>query len=64
MSEAIAVPKNGKQPSYIDYQGKHKGLLGWGEKPLHYSRGGNRAPSEGHTRFLKATESYKAVSPR
>jgi len=29
MSEAIAVPKNGKQPSYLDYQGKHKGLLCW-----------------------------------
>ncbi len=29
MSEAITVPKNGKHPSYLDYQGKHKGLLGW-----------------------------------
>ncbi len=29
MSEAIAVPKNGKHPSYLDYQGKHKGFLGW-----------------------------------
>jgi len=29
MSETIAVPKNGKEPSYLDYQGKHKGLLGW-----------------------------------
>lgn len=29
MSEAITVPANGKQPSYIDYQGKHKGILGW-----------------------------------
>lgn len=29
MSEAITVPTNGKHPSYLDYQGKHKGLLGW-----------------------------------
>lgn len=29
MSEAIAVPKNGKHPSYIEHEGKHKGLLGW-----------------------------------
>ena len=29
MSETIAVPENGKHPSYLDYQGKHKGLLGW-----------------------------------
>jgi len=29
MSEAITVPNNGKQPSYIDYQGKHKGIFGW-----------------------------------
>ena len=29
MSEAITVPANGKHPSYLDYQGKHKGLLGW-----------------------------------
>jgi len=29
MSEAITVPQNGKQPSYLEYQGKHKGLLGW-----------------------------------
>ena len=29
MSEAAAVPKNGKHPSYIEHQGKHKGLLGW-----------------------------------
>ncbi len=29
MSEAIIVPGNGKHPSYLDYQGKHKGLLGW-----------------------------------
>ena len=25
----LAVPENGKHPSYLDYQGKHKGLLGW-----------------------------------
>lgn len=29
MSESITVPANGKHPSYLDYQGKHKGLLGW-----------------------------------
>jgi len=29
MSEAVTVPKNGKHPSYLEYQGKHKGLLGW-----------------------------------
>ncbi|MBE0550910.1 MAG: cytochrome c oxidase subunit I [Ignavibacterium sp.] len=29
MSEAISVPNNGKHPSYLDYQGKHKGFLGW-----------------------------------
>ncbi|MEO8233426.1 MAG: cbb3-type cytochrome c oxidase subunit I, partial [Ignavibacteriota bacterium] len=29
MSEAITVPTNGKHPSYLEYQGKHKGLLGW-----------------------------------
>ena len=29
MSEAITIPTNGKHPSYLDYQGKHKGLLGW-----------------------------------
>lgn len=29
MSESITVPTNGKHPSYLDYQGKHKGLLGW-----------------------------------
>ncbi|MFZ2323238.1 MAG: cbb3-type cytochrome c oxidase subunit I [Ignavibacteriaceae bacterium] len=29
MSEMITVPTNGKHPSYLEYQGKHKGLLGW-----------------------------------
>lgn len=29
MNEAITVPTNGKHPSYIEYQGKHKGILGW-----------------------------------
>jgi len=29
MSEAISVPNNGRHPSYLDYQGKHKGILGW-----------------------------------
>ena len=29
MSEVITVPADGKQPSYLEYQGKHKGLLGW-----------------------------------
>lgn len=29
MSESITVPTNGKHPSYLDYQGKHKGILGW-----------------------------------
>lgn len=29
MSEAITDPTNRKHPSYLDYQGKHKGLLGW-----------------------------------
>jgi cytochrome c oxidase subunit 1 len=29
MNETITVPKNGKHPSFLDYQGKHKGLLGW-----------------------------------
>ena len=29
MSDAISVPSNGKHPSYLEYQGKHKGLLGW-----------------------------------
>lgn len=29
MSETITVPTNGKHPSYLDYQGKHKGILGW-----------------------------------
>ncbi len=29
MSEPITVPTNGKHPSYLDYQGKHKGILGW-----------------------------------
>lgn len=29
MSETIAVPSNGKHFSYLEYQGKHKGLLGW-----------------------------------
>ena len=29
MSDAISVPSNGKHPSYVEYQGKHKGLLGW-----------------------------------
>ncbi|GIK21298.1 MAG: cytochrome c oxidase subunit I [Ignavibacteriota bacterium] len=29
MNETITVPTNGKHPSYLDYQGKHKGFLGW-----------------------------------
>jgi cytochrome c oxidase subunit 1 len=29
MSEATTVPKNGNHLSYLDYQGKYKGLLGW-----------------------------------
>ena len=29
MSETITVPTNGKHPSYLEHQGKHKGLLGW-----------------------------------
>lgn len=29
MSEKIAASANGIEPSYLDYQGKHKGLLGW-----------------------------------
>jgi len=29
MSEAISVPNNGRHPSYLDYQGTHKGILGW-----------------------------------
>ena len=29
MSEAITEPNNGKHPDYLNYQGKHKGLLGW-----------------------------------
>ncbi len=29
MSDAITAPTNGKHPSYLEYQGKHKGLLGW-----------------------------------
>lgn len=29
MSDAITAPTNGKHPSYLNYQGKHKGLLGW-----------------------------------
>ena len=29
MSEKIAASPNGIEPSYLDYQGKHKGLLGW-----------------------------------
>jgi cytochrome c oxidase subunit I len=29
MSEVTAVPANGSHPSYLDYVGKHKGLLGW-----------------------------------
>ncbi|MDT3696583.1 MAG: cbb3-type cytochrome c oxidase subunit I [Ignavibacterium sp.] len=29
MNETITVPTNGKHPSYLDYQGKYKGFLGW-----------------------------------
>lgn len=29
MSDAITAPTNGKHPSYLEYQGKHKGFLGW-----------------------------------
>jgi cytochrome c oxidase subunit I len=29
MSETLTAPTNGKPPSYLEYQGKHRGLLGW-----------------------------------
>ena len=29
MSDAITVSTNGKHPSYLEYKGKYKGLLGW-----------------------------------
>jgi len=28
-SDAIALGSNGQEPSYLDYKGKHSGLLGW-----------------------------------
>ena len=28
-SDSVAVETNGREPSYLEYQGKHKGILGW-----------------------------------